>query len=1251
MRVTINGIELITEGSKTILEVVNEHKIDTIPTLCHDDRLEPFGSCFLCVVEVKGLNRLVPACSTPVSDGMEITTRNEWIDSSRKTALELLLSNHYADCIGPCIDNCPAKVDAQGYIALISQSKHEEALKLIKQTNPLPLSIGRVCVRNCEDVCRRCYVDDPVAINFLKRFVADRDYQDMWKPEIMEKTGKKVAIIGGGPAGLTTAYYLSLEGHSCTIMEKLPKLGGMMRYGIPSYRLPREVLDAEIKSITNLGVEVKTGVALGRDFTLEDLKAEGYDAVFIGVGAHKASIMRLEREDEIRGIYGGIDFLRSIEIDGASQINGKVIVIGGGNTAIDAARTSLRLGAEKVTIVYRRSINEMPAHPAEIEAAQEEGIDIQFLTNPKSLRDENGKIDGIECLKMRLEKVKGNGRPKPVPIEGSEFFIPCDHLIGAIGQQIDREFAQQGGMCELSKWNEPVINPETMETSLPGVFAGGDVVTGPLTAVSAIGQGKKAAWSISQYLLNGSAKGEPKKFLSFKHKLAPVFEREFEQFGELKREKMPELSAKIRTDNFNEVELGFESFQVCNEASRCLECGCSEYYDCELRHYADEFQIDIEKYIGEVRKFKVDDSHPFIVLDPNKCINCGKCVRTCADILKVSALGFVNRGFKAVVKPFMEKSLLDSNCISCGCCIDVCPTGAISEKFPFKVLGTLEKRNFQTICNFCSLGCAINYKVIDEDLFYISNTVDSVKHGVNNGYLCVKGRFGHRYLNGNHQIQKPMIREMGKIRETDIDQALEYAYQKVSAIMEKYGSNSVAVFASPKMSNEELYLLQKFTRTGLQNNNISSFSNMMYDSEVGALDNLMGVTVSNLTVDSISEADVIVVINSNISEENMIMELRIKQAQKSGAELILINSAEIGLVKYADLWIDAKKGTNTILLNGLLNAICNQTEENDQELIALVKDFDPELVSDFTGVDRQKVDSFIKLLSQKYKNVVFVYNLDSIKEKSANDLQAIGNYLSLTNRINREHNGLILLREYANSTGLTDMGCHPDYLPGYVKADEKEEIQRIAQTWNSDLKGIFKSTDIKQRLLDKQIKAILIFGEDPLLNDDNQKYFKGVEFILAFDLFSSETVAKADVVLPAKAHLFQNGTYTSCDTKIQKIEPMFEAQEELQNWEIILKFAKKFSLGFDFHSSKEIFAEIKKVNRVYQSVQLNDHWNQSSLNQNLVSHRNASKYLQYKIDITPFDPEKPSIHYSDYFYREKIKKLLRYPVNETADKI
>jgi len=252
------------------------------------------------------------------------------------------MSNHYADCVAPCKNNCPAGVDVQSYIALVSMGKYKEALKLVKENNPLPLSIGRVCVRDCEAACRRNFIDEPVCVNALKRFVADYDNSDKWIPKIKEKKNKKIAIVGGGPAGLSCAYYLTIEGYSVTIFEKLPQLGGMLRYGIPEYRLPKKVLDSEIKWILDLGVEVKTRAELGLDFSINELMSDGYDAVFLGVGAHKASKLGLEGEDRIYGVFRGIDLLREIQLSYVPELKGRIIIVGGGNTALDAARTALR---------------------------------------------------------------------------------------------------------------------------------------------------------------------------------------------------------------------------------------------------------------------------------------------------------------------------------------------------------------------------------------------------------------------------------------------------------------------------------------------------------------------------------------------------------------------------------------------------------------------------------------------------------------------------------------------------------------------------------------------------------------------------------------------------------------------------------------------------------------------------------------------------------------------------------------------
>jgi formate dehydrogenase major subunit len=1248
IKITINEKEISVNSEITILEAVHQNKIDEIPTLCHDKRLEHFTSCFLCVVEVEGMNKLIPACSTKVSSGMKIHTKSESVFESRRTALALLMSNHYADCIGPCTNNCPAGVDAQTYIALISMGKYKEALKLVKENNPLPLSIGRVCVRDCEAACRRKFIDEPVSVNALKRFIADYDNVNKWTPPIKQKNGKNVAIIGGGPAGLSCAYYLTIEGYSVTIFEKLPKLGGMLRYGIPEYRLPKKILDSEINWILNLGVEVQTGVELGVDFSMHSLFENGFDSVFVGVGAHKASKMGLTGEDITYGIFRGIDFLREVELSFIPELDGTVVVVGGGNTAIDAARTALRCGADKVKIVYRRSIKEMPASPEEVEAAQKEGIEVLFLTNPKSIISEDHKLKAIECLKMGLVEGKPGERAKPVQIEGSEFIINCDYLISAIGQSVDNGFTKFDRDCTLEKWGTVCVNKETMETSIPGVFAGGDVVTGPLTAITSIAQGKKAAKAIMNYLTSGKAKNGNGKFYSFKHNLTKINEREFEGFRKLAREKMKELEVTDRIHSFREVEKGLNEDQVLGEIKRCLECGCSEYYDCQLRKYCDEYNVNISEFIGETKKYLADGRHPFISLDPNKCVNCGRCVRTCSEILKVSALGFINRGFKSVVKPAMEKALSETNCVSCGNCIDACPTGAISEKFPFKILGTLPKENLETICSFCSVGCKLNFKKVSDDIFYVSNTTEEIKDSHNRGYLCVKGRFGHRYLMNKNRVVYPQIRKHGIIDFVNTTEAIKYSEKQIRALIEKYGRDSIAVFASPKLSNEELYLLQKFTRIGLKNNNISSFSNLVFDTEQGCLDSMTGFTSSTVSMDDLKDADVIVVVNSNLSEENLVMELKIKEAQKRGAKLVLMNSSEIILTKYADLWVDSRKGTNTYLIDSVNKSIIeerfidekfiNDRSTNFNELKTELSSVDISNAINYSGIDRTKFEAFVSLMKNPLSNIIFIYNIDSRSDKSINDLKAVSNFLMLTGRIGKEKNGIIILREFNNSTGLIDMGVIPAYLPGYVKYEETEEIEKIGKAWNADLTNIFKPVDLAVRIKKGEIKGMLIFGEDPLNGRENAKYFNGVEFLLVSDAYHTNTTDEADVVLPAANHIEQSGTYTRCDNKVQKSSKVVNGLNEYENWQLISKLATGFAGGFMYNSSVEIFDEIKKINRFYKHSGINKSWMKEYFNNGFTTSK--LHFSVHQADFTTFDNLKHIIHYQDNYYFSSVKNKL-----------
>ena len=476
--------------------------------------------------------------------------------------------------VSPCKSGCPIETSAQGYVALIREGRYEEAYKLVKQVNPLPGICGRVCHHPCEQNCKRGEIDEPVSIARLKRFVVDWVMEHgLEKPLELEKKepkGKSVAIVGSGPAGLGAAHDLAIEGYDVTIYEALPRAGGMLAAGIPDYRLPQNILEGEIKEITDLGVKLELNAPIGRDITLPGLRKD-FDAVFIGVGAQKGKVLKIPGED-MEGYIHAVDFLRNVNLDKPAGIGNKVGIIGGGNAAIDASRTALRMGADEVTILYRRTRKEMPADEQEIDDAIEEGVKIEFLVSPKRIIGEGGKLTGIECLRMKLGKPDSSGRRRPLPIEGSEFIVELDTVIPAISQAVDYGFAEDEEPIKTNRWNT-IETDDYMRTSLEGVFAGGDVVTGPDTVIEAIAAGKKAARFIDQYLKGKPLEPEPERKL-------PVADQEHEAPRE-PRVKMPALDPAERIKSFCEVEQGFTEEQARYEASRCLQCGvCSECYAC-----------------------------------------------------------------------------------------------------------------------------------------------------------------------------------------------------------------------------------------------------------------------------------------------------------------------------------------------------------------------------------------------------------------------------------------------------------------------------------------------------------------------------------------------------------------------------------------------------------------------------------------------------------------------------------------------
>jgi len=506
----------------------------------------------------------------------------------RTMSQRLLHFNEEDDALAPCRQTCPAEIDIPKYIACIRDGDYEGAVNTIRERNPLLLTCGRVCPHPCEDYCRRGIEDEPVSINQLKRFAADYEMNSGTRLPVScaPDTDKKVAVIGGGPAGLTCAFFLRRLGHAVTIFDMMPKLGGMVRYGIPEYRLPKEVLQWEIDGILNLGIEYKTNVKLGVDFNIASLVSAGYNAIFMGVGAWSDYSLRVEGED-LKGCYTGIDFLtrfardqQAAEPEYPIPIGRKCAVIGGGNTAIDCVRTLVRLGAEEVAIVYRRTRKEMPANEVEIVASEHEGVQFHFLAAPtRVVGNEQGHVTHLEFQKMKLGEPDASGRRRPVPIEGSETLMEVDMLITAIGQGPDVAFIDEGkpvNELNVTRWNTIDADPEILQTSVPYIFTAGDAFTGASLVVEAIGGGRRAARTIHRYLTEQTIEPVPKS-LRKKHIPESLFEH-VNGVNKNKRAEMPELPVPERIKSFAEADLVLKEDTALAESNRCLAC-------CRLCYY------------------------------------------------------------------------------------------------------------------------------------------------------------------------------------------------------------------------------------------------------------------------------------------------------------------------------------------------------------------------------------------------------------------------------------------------------------------------------------------------------------------------------------------------------------------------------------------------------------------------------------------------------------------------------------------
>lgn len=1197
LNIILNGKSVKAKVGETVLGLAQRYGYE-IPTLCHDPRLKPFSSCYVCVVKIENLKGLQPSCSTVVFEGMNIETESEEIFKARQTALNLMLSNHYADCVAPCKLNCPAGVDVQGYISLIDKGLYKDALALIKETNPLPAICGRVCVRPCEFACRRNFLDEgaAVGVDYMKRFIADKDLNstEHYKPELAKSTNKKVAIIGAGPGGLSAAYFLQQKGHQCDIFEAAPKAGGWLRYGIPEYRLPNEIIDKEIETITELGVNIFCNKKLGENLSYNELK-ENYNAVILTIGSQKGTLARVEGEDALN-VFSGIEFLRNMAITGKTpDFRGKkVIVVGGGNTAMDCCRTAVRCGAEDVKVVYRRTENEMPANPIEIHESKVEGVEYLFLTNPQKINKNNkGEINSITCVRMELGEPDSSGRRSPVVVQNSEFDIEADILLAAIGQKTEVSFLENvnsssgNQQLSLNKWGDIKVNPQTFETDIKGVFSAGDCVSGPATIIEAIAQAKTASKYCHAYL-SGENVEDNFEFFSKKEYFKKLEKHDFE--GKYKtqfRNEMPVLESDKRF-NFEEVELGYQDENIVkNEASRCLECGCSALYNCKLKDLAGTYKVDQNKFAGDFKEYNVDFSHPLIEFDNNKCILCGKCVRICDEIVGAKALGFINRGFDTYVAPSMDLPLSMTHCESCGLCISVCPTAAISENKIFKP-GPVKTKKISTFCSFCSLGCEIEIQHLNGFIYEINGVSGQLNY---DSSICGKGKFGYRTFNNANRITKPLLKVEGNFVEVSWNKAIEVLIENVS----NSKSENSAIFAGSALTNEEMYLIQKFSRTVLKTNNVTSFHYI----ESGKGYHLN--TDFNLEFEKIQFADRIYLLGSEVNFENPLVGFEAMKAKnKNNAKIEIITTLNTSKLEHkADSvlkivsYFHFMRAVNFYILK---NELFNKTELAklkgfDNYLNSLLQSNYSDLLS-LAGVDNDSIKKFVEgFLSTE--NSVLIFSEEHLNSSASQEVLHFSKLVSVESR------RIIALKRNFNSLGLNKMGICKKNGPGNQRMDNEVFVEKMKKIWNVSEIPEVKDFSLTDYLHQGKIKNLFVFQEDPLgcstVKEKTARIFENTEFVCVQDFYLTPTARQADLVLPAEYNYEKEGSFYNTFNQLLSFEKQLDSKIEVSNFELFNLLFAKFGIK-KFRDFSEINEEIGElVSLVIKEFQFSSELNNKPL--------------------------------------------------------
>ena len=728
--IQIDGRTLTGRVGQTLLEVCRDNGIE-VPTLCYEPKLPGFGACRMCVVEVEGEDAPPISCSRAAEPGMVVRTQTPRLRQVRKTNLELIFSDHNAYCLPPCQNKCPSHIDIPGFLKANTEGSFIESTRIFKRTIPFPSVLGRVCPAPCEEHCRRDEVEEAIAIRDSHRYAGDQVLKSqaagMKAPvpfEVQPASGKRAAVIGSGPAGMAAAYYLAIAGHEVTVFERDPAPGGMLRYGIPQYRLPKvEVLEAEYQSVWDLGVKLVSNAELGVDFTISDLQNQGFDAVCVAIGCYDTNKLGIPGEDA-EGVLDGLEYLRiaTLGLPYPGHVGKRVVVVGGGFTSMDCSRTSIRQGAKEVTLVYRRDMKDMPA-ANEVHEMIEEGARAIFQAAPtRVVTDASNAVTGIEFQRMAPGAPDASGRRRPEPVVGSEFIIECDRVLLAIGQGPDLSWTSRGSEgVGATKQRRLAADAVTFSTGRPGVFGTGDVRTGAATVVAAVAEGRRAAYAMDAYL-----KGMDLEAIRTRQTLAepqPEFLSIVPYTSEVKepRLRLKAMPAEVRNKSYVEYEMPYTQQEAMAESGRCLQCTCEAIGYCDLRRQGIEYgttlktleptrigtsfrSVSENRFTGINHDYLRDDSHAFILREPSRCIDCGRCANVCKEVVGAACYDFMRTGFDTLVTTPLDMSLNTTPCVSCGRCAETCPTGALMPK-P-RVLEKYEVDESRCIlCGICVDAC------------------------------------------------------------------------------------------------------------------------------------------------------------------------------------------------------------------------------------------------------------------------------------------------------------------------------------------------------------------------------------------------------------------------------------------------------------------------------------------------------------------------------------------------------------------